>query len=143
MKPQNKAFVIIIFLLALSGASNAFEQTLLTNEIESPLIAEEEPHYSPTSFSTFSGALQMIFALGCVVALAYLVLHKGLGTIIKRQRSGERMRVVERVSLDAKHALFLVEIDDNLLVLSTSDRGVDVISTPNSFATLRKNAVSG
>jgi|SRR5688572_22341856 len=106
--------------------------------------------------SPISSAFQMFLALGCVIALAYLVLHKGLGFILKRQRSGEMVKVRERVPLDGKNSLYVVEIDNQLLLLASGEGGVQVVlpslSTNRSsfesevrlpFSTIQSNAVTG
>ena len=89
---------------------------------------------------------QMLLALAAVVVLAYLVLHKGLGWILKKQRSGETIRVKERISLDAKNSLFLVDFNGQELLIGTSEKGIQILSTPPeqrpSFATIRKNNAS-
>lgn len=78
-----------------------------------------------------SGALQMFLALGAVLLLAYLVLNKGLGSILKRQRSGNFIKIKERLPLDAKNAILLVEVNGKTLLLATSDRGVQLLSPPD------------
>jgi flagellar protein FliO/FliZ len=65
-----------------------------------------------------------LLMLGVVLAIAYLTLHKGLGKLVARQNEGRRVKIVERVSLDPKRALYLVEIDGKQMLLGGSDTGV-------------------
>lgn len=62
--------------------------------------------------------------LAVVVAIAYLTLHKGLGKLLLRQNLGRRIKVVERVALDPKRALFLVELDGKQMLLGAGEGGV-------------------
>lgn len=77
------------------------------------------------------GALELVGPLAktmlmlCVVLLiVYLTLYKGLGKLVERQNAGKRVRVVERVTLDQKRALFLVEIDGKQMLLAAGEGGV-------------------
>jgi type III secretion protein R len=83
----------------------------------------------PATYSSpVTGALQLMLALAAVIALAYLILNKGLGTFLKRRRSGELIQIKERVALDSKNALVIVETQGQSFLLATSDRGVSLIS---------------
>lgn len=83
----------------------------------------------PATYSSpVTGALQLMLALAAVIALAYLILNKGLGTFLKRRRSGELIQIKERVALDNKNALLLVETQGQSFLLATSDRGVRLIT---------------
>jgi flagellar protein FliO/FliZ len=62
--------------------------------------------------------------LAVVVGIAYLTLHKGLGKLVARQNLGRRIKVVERVSLDPKRTLFLVELDGKQMLLGAGEGGV-------------------
>jgi flagellar protein FliO/FliZ len=65
-----------------------------------------------------------LLMLGVVLAIAYLTLHKGLGKLVARQNEGRRVKVVERVALDPKRALYLVEIDGKQMLLGSGEHGV-------------------
>jgi len=62
--------------------------------------------------------------LAIVVGIAYLTLHKGLGKLVARQNLGRRVKVIERVGLDPRRALFLVEVDGRQLLLGAGEGGV-------------------
>jgi flagellar biogenesis protein FliO len=65
--------------------------------------------------------LKTVVALSIVLLLAWLTLHKGMGRLVERAQAGKRMRVVERVALDARRSLFLVEVDGVTLVVGGGD----------------------
>jgi flagellar biogenesis protein FliO len=98
--------------------------------------------------------VKMILMLGVVVGLAYLTLNKGLGKLVERQNLGKRVKVVERVALDSKRSLFLVDLDGKQLLLGAGEGGVVFIRdvepaapapSPKSagFADTLKRAVAG
>lgn len=71
------------------------------------------------------GPLAKTMLMLCVVlAIVYLTLHKGLGKLVERQNAGKRVKVVERVTLDQKRALFLVELDGKQMLLAAGEGGV-------------------
>lgn len=69
---------------------------------------------------TFARTMLMLLA---VLALIYLTLHKGLGKLTERSQIGKRMRVVERVGLDARRGLYIVEVDGRELLIGTGEQG--------------------
>jgi flagellar protein FliO/FliZ len=76
-------------------------------------------------FGELVGPLAKTMLMLCVVLLVvYLTLHKGLGKLVERQNAGKRVRVVERVVLDQKRSLFLVEIDGKQMLLAAGEGGV-------------------
>ena len=68
--------------------------------------------------------LKTMLMLAVVVGLAYLTLHKGLGKLVARQNLGRRIKVVERVALDPKRALFLIELDGRQMLLGAGEGGL-------------------
>lgn len=73
--------------------------------------------------------LQTLLALAAVCILAWVVLRwsarRGLGV------SGRRVKVLERVPLDARRALYLVRIGDRVLLIGGGDG-----ASPNVLAEL-------
>lgn len=67
--------------------------------------------------------------LAVVLGLAYLVLHQGLGRLVQRTQGGKRMRVVERVSLEQRRSLYLVEVDGQELLIAGTDGAITPIPT--------------
>ncbi len=74
-----------------------------------------------------SSILQMLLMLAAVIALAYLILNKGVGKLIKRTQAGKAIQVQERVALDQKHALYIVHLADRSFLLGSGDGGVRLI----------------
>ncbi len=71
--------------------------------------------------------LKTILMLCIVLGLVYLTLSKGLGKLVERQNLGRRVKVVERVGLDAKRSLFLVEVDGKQMLLAAGEGGVTLL----------------
>ena len=65
--------------------------------------------------------IKTMLMLGVVLALVWLTLHKGMGKLVEKAQSGKRVRVVERISLDARRTLFLVEVDGKQMILAGGD----------------------
>lgn len=86
--------------------------------------------------------LKTMLMLAIVVGIVYLTLNKGLGKLVARQNLGRRVKVLERVGLDPKRALFLVEIDGRQMLLGAGEGGVvllkemapDTAAKPAGFA---------
>lgn len=70
---------------------------------------------------TLARTLLMLLA---VLALAYLSLHKGLGKWVQRSQAGQRLRVVERVGLDARKNLYIVAVDGREMLIGTGEGGM-------------------
>jgi flagellar protein FliO/FliZ len=65
--------------------------------------------------------LKTVVALSIVLLLVWLTLHKGMGRLLEKAQAGKRLKVVERVALDARRSLFLVEVDGRTLVVGGGD----------------------
>ena len=78
--------------------------------------------------SGLSALLQLILVLGAVIALAYLVLHKGVGFFIKKTQANKLIQIKERLALDQKHFLYLVNVENRRFLMGTGDGGVSLIS---------------
>lgn len=59
--------------------------------------------------------------LGIVLALAWLTLAKGMGKLVEKAQAGKRVKVIERIALDARRSLFLVEVDGKQFVVGGGD----------------------
>lgn len=72
--------------------------------------------------------LQMLLALAAVCVLAVVALRwgarGGLGALGGR---GAKVRVMERVSLDARRALYLVQVGDKVLLVGAGDGPLSVL----------------
>ena len=114
-------------------AADETSQPDVTDVVEEP--AAPEPRRPPPDIDTLpppsSGLIELLgplfktmLMLAVVVGIAYLTLNKGLGKLVQRQNLGRRIKVVERVSLDPKRALFLVELDGKQMLLGAGEGGL-------------------
>ncbi len=72
--------------------------------------------------------LKTLLALGFILLLAYLTLSKGVGKLVARSQQGKDIKVVERIGLDQRKSLFLVEVDGRRLLIGTSDNGMTTLA---------------
>lgn len=75
----------------------------------------------PSTADMLMPFIKTMLMLGVVLALVWLTLHKGMGKLVEKAQSGKRVRVVERISLDARRTLFLVEVDGKQMILAGGD----------------------
>ena len=80
--------------------------------------------------------MRTVLALAAVLALIYLFAKVGLPRLVQGVSSfktGSRIKVVERTQLDARHGLYLVELDGTeRLLLGTGEQGVQVLMRSTS-----------
>lgn len=76
-----------------------------------------------------SAFLRMIVVLAGVLLLAYLLLHKGLGKLNAKLSHGRLIRVVDRVGLEPKKILYVVEVADHHYLIGSSDAGLAYLAT--------------
>jgi flagellar protein FliO/FliZ len=73
--------------------------------------------------------IQTLIALAAVCVLAWVVLkwsaRRGLGTV----GQGKRVKVIERVPLDARRSLYLVEVGDKVLLLGAGEGSAPEVLT--------------
>jgi flagellar biogenesis protein FliO len=74
---------------------------------------------TPPSYGT--SLLQTLFALLGVCILAYLAMRFGLGRLPFAATKGRRMRIIERLPLDGRRALFLVEVDGDTYLIGPGE----------------------
>lgn len=82
---------------------------------------------APTLPSYGASLLQTLVALVGVCVLAYVVMRYGLGRAYAAGGAGRRMRVLERLPLDARRALLLVEVSERVYLVGTGDGGAPVL----------------
>lgn len=124
---------------ALTGAALEGEDV---NEKEPALDVAPPPPLDPVerppAFTTGDAGsflwsfVKSMLMLGLVLALIYLVLHKGLGRLMQRTQMGKRMRVVERIALDQRRALYLIEVDGQEVLLAGSDAAMVAVELPRN-----------
>lgn len=71
--------------------------------------------------------LQILAMLAAVVALAYLVLNKGLGRFLAQKHLSQNMIIKERLHLEQRRSLYMVDIQGRNFVLAGSENGVSVV----------------
>lgn len=59
-----------------------------------------------------------------VLGLIYLTLHKGVGKLVQKNQEGKRMRVVERIGLDQRRTLYIIQVDGQEMLLGTGEGGM-------------------
>ncbi|MBN2359071.1 MAG: flagellar biosynthetic protein FliO [Deltaproteobacteria bacterium] len=91
----------------------------------------------------FTVMLRVVLVLAGIILLAYLVLHKGLGSLTGRLNKGRLLRVVDRIGLEPKKTLYVVEVVGRYYLIGTTDHGVSCLATlspdgqsPESFEEL-------
>jgi flagellar protein FliO/FliZ len=92
------------------------------------------------------GAIEMMGSFArsmlmlCVVlGIAWLTLSKGLGKLVERANAGKRVKVIERVALDARRSVYLVELDGKEILLG----GGDVVRLSGTDGAVPFSAVLG
>lgn len=85
-----------------------------------PPVDEElgKPMGTGEMLASFARTMLM---LGVVLALAWLTLAKGMGKLVEKAQAGKRVKVIERIALDARRSLFLVEVDGKQFVVGGGD----------------------
>lgn len=91
-----------------------------------PVQVDTIPENSPFS-SAMWAFTKTLLILGLILALMYLVLHKGFGKIVQKNATGRYMQVTERIALSPKSSLHLVEIAGERVVIGESEKGLFVL----------------
>ncbi len=119
----------IVALPALADAPIDVDAPVATPPVPAPPPIDEElmRELPPPALGMgeLIGPLAKTLLMLCVVLfIVYLTLHKGLGKLVERQNAGKRVKVVERVVLDQKRSLFLIELDGKQMLLAAGEGGV-------------------
>jgi len=101
--------------------------SIILNYAPAILAQVENGGVADPATNAFWSLLRIIFALLCVVALIYLVLHRGLGKWLQKSQGGKQILVKERVALDAKRSLYLVDVEGRRFLLGGSENSVSLI----------------
>jgi len=96
-------------------------------------IPQSEPLNIPESL------LKMVLALLSVLAFAYLLLHKGLGYIIKKKNTGTALNIQDKIMLDPKSALYVVQVDSERILLGSGNGNLSYIKTLSKPNAQNKN----
>jgi flagellar protein FliO/FliZ len=122
----------------------------LTTALWSTLIwqtDEIKPEQFQSGGSLLWTFLQTIVALGFVCLLAYVLLRYVLPRVNVASNSKSIVRVVDRVPIDQKRSLYVVEVTGRWLLLGSSETGMNLISEldaekAQAEVAARKSAVS-
>lgn len=83
------------------------------------IVLQTGPHELPEGYGV--SLLQSLLSLAAVCVLAWVVLRMFARRGIGVGGSGGRIRVVERIALDARRALYVVKVGERLLLLGAGD----------------------
>lgn len=81
--------------------------------------------------------VKSMVALAGVLLLVYLIVGKGLGKLAQKQGQGRALRVVDRVGLDPRKTLYLVEVDGVRTLVAATDHAVSMLVLPDNPAPAR------
>ena len=101
------------------------------NRLAEPEIPRSEPpELAVEDFSLGWTLIRTMIVLAVVVALAYLTLNIGLRRLlgIRAPLGTSVVTVLERVTLDQKRSLFVVEAGGEVLLIGGGDSGLSLIS---------------
>jgi flagellar biogenesis protein FliO len=139
-------FPLLLLLSAPASAPaspQAISPTPITKETRPDLFADEPPPITGAKTVTesapkesalsfwVSNLIRTVVVLGLVIVLAYLILNKGLGRLMKMSgavTSGKHITLIERMALDQKHMLYLVELSGKRFLIGTSEQSTHLIS---------------
>jgi flagellar biogenesis protein FliO len=88
------------------------------------LLADPAPIPPSQSLDLVGSMVKMIVMLLVTLGVIYLVLHKGVGKLVERNNIGKRVKIVERVSLEPRRSLYLVDIDGKQMLIAAGEGGV-------------------
>jgi flagellar protein FliO/FliZ len=90
------------------------------------LLALQETPVEEINFGML--IVKMIFFLGVVVALIYLVLKKLLPLLFQGSAfRGRSIRILERVPVDQRRSLLVVEVQDKVYLLGSAEGQINVL----------------
>lgn len=72
--------------------------------------------------------LQTIFALALVIGLAYLIFRVILPRLAVNYGSNNMVRVVDRIGLEARKSLYVIEVAGKWILVASSENGVQLIA---------------
>lgn len=72
--------------------------------------------------------VQTIFALALVCGLAYVIFRVILPRLAVNYGSNNMVRVVDRIGLDARKSLYVIEVAGKWMLVASSESGVQLIS---------------
>ncbi|MEA2174004.1 MAG: flagellar protein FliO/FliZ [Blastocatellia bacterium] len=86
-------------------------------------------HYGESGASFFLMLVQTLLALGLVCGLAYVIFRWVLPRLQNFGGAGNHLvRVVDRVGIDTRKSLYVIEVAGRWLLVASSEAGVQLIS---------------
>ena len=76
--------------------------------------------------------VQTVFALLVVCGLAYLIFRVILPRLAVNYGANNMVRVVDRIGLDARKSLYVIEVAGKWMLVASSENGVQMISELNA-----------
>lgn len=76
--------------------------------------------------------VKAVVALAAVLFLAYVILGKGLAKFGQKAGGAKRIHVVDRVGIDAKRTLYLVEVDGVRTLVGAGEGGMTIAVIPDA-----------
>lgn len=90
------------------------------------LLAIQEPPIEDINFGML--ILKMIFFLGVVVALIYLVLKKFLPVLLHGAAfRGRSIKILERMPVDQRRSLLVVEVQDKIYLMGSAEGQINIL----------------
>ena len=120
-----------------ASAESVTPPTFLDRPSINPSLEEDALSYK----DAFLAFLKTMLMLLVVLAFAYVLLGKGLPKLMSKTTQGNRMRIIERLPLDQKRSVFLVEVDETTYLLGGSDQNLELIDTLSKDAPDFKSAL--
>jgi flagellar biogenesis protein FliO len=74
--------------------------------------------------------VKTVVGLCAVLMLVYLVVGKGFSRLAHRQGLGQNLRVVDRVGLDSRRTLYLVDADGHRALVAASEHAISMLVLP-------------
>ena len=87
--------------------------------------------------------IQTLIALAVVCGLAYLLFRIVLPRFTFTGSANSMVRIVDRVSIDARKSLLIVEVADKWLLIAVSDNGVQTVAELDAAAAKAAEAAAG
>jgi len=95
---------------------------------EPPPLGESPVGEQRALDNPYTALLRVVLVLAGVILLAYLVLQKGLGSLTNRMTKGRLLRVVDRIGLEPKKTIYVVEVAGRYYLIGTTDHGVSCLA---------------
>ncbi len=127
------SFLLLFFSPILSGEPTPPLSPELEQKTESHPYTEYFPAGAENDYSTdrfFGEAMHMFIALGAIIGfllIASWFVKRMLNTQIQQINDTSRIKIHERRTLSAKTSLYLLEVENNTVLIGESPAGVSLL----------------